>query len=213
MIRYLCYTSPVWLSTEIDGIRIISGRTLDFFQRLPQEIFNIFAILSTSPGAKLFSAYMDYKYENQMAEMLLNELKSSGATNGLEEAVKQCIAAASNENDPSIQKLLLKAALFGRSFLCVNLNNPKISMRPTVTVINDLCTNVIRDLRLINNLQHINISMPLTFKQFELIGTSILIDRLLRRNLHEFATSVTKLLRMPAEEGENRILVQWAVQQ
>ncbi|CAF4787188.1 unnamed protein product, partial [Rotaria socialis] len=48
---------------------------------------------------------------------------------------------------------------------------------------------------------------------FELIGTSILIDRLLRRNLHEFATSVTKLLRMPAEEGENRILVQWAVQQ
>ncbi|CAF5078920.1 unnamed protein product, partial [Rotaria magnacalcarata] len=86
-------------------------------------------------------------------------------------------------------------------------------MRPTVTVINDLCTNVIRDLRLINNLQHINISMPLTFKQFELIGTSILIDRLLRRNLHEFATSVTKLLRMPAEEGENRILVQWAVQQ
>ncbi|CAF3338150.1 unnamed protein product [Rotaria socialis] len=209
----LCYTSPVWLSTEIDGIRIVSGRTLDFFQRLPQEIFNIFAILSTSPGAKLFSAYMDYKYENQMAEMLLNELKSSGTTNGLEEAVKQCIAAASHENDPSIQKLLLKAALFGRSFLCVNLNNPRGSIRPTVQVINDLCTNVIRDLRLINNLHHINISMPLTFKQFELIGTSILIDRLLRRNLHEFATSVTKLLRMPAEEGENRILVQWAVQQ
>lgn len=41
----------------------------------------------------------------------------------------------------------------------------------------------------------------------------MLIDRLLRRNLHEFATSVTKLLRMPPEEGENRILVQWAVQE
>ncbi len=46
-----------------------------------------------------------------------------------------------------------------------------------------------------------------------MIGTRILIDRLLRRNLHEFATRVTKLLRMPPEEGENRILVQWAVQQ
>jgi hypothetical protein len=49
--------------------------------------------------------------------------------------------------------------------------------------------------------------------RFDLIGTRILIDRLLRRNLHEFATRVTKLLRMPPEEGENRILVQWAVQE
>ncbi|CAF1318391.1 unnamed protein product [Rotaria sordida] len=209
----LCYTSPVWLSTEIDGVRIISGQTLDFFQRLPDEVFNIFDLLSNSPGAKLYSAYMDYKYENQMAEMLLNQLKSSRSTNGLEEAVKQCIAGASNEQDPSIQKILLKAALFGRAFLSVNLNNPKNSIRPTVSLINDLCTNVIRDLRLINNLQHINISMPITYKQFELIGSHILIDRLLRRNLHEFATSITKLLRMPPEEGENRILVQWAVQE
>ncbi|CAF4062120.1 unnamed protein product [Rotaria sp. Silwood2] len=209
----LCYTSPVWLSTEIDGVRIISGRTLDFFQRLPDEVFNIFDLLSTTPGAKLYSAYMEYKYENQMSEMLLNELKTSGSKYGLEDAVKECISAASNEHDSSIQKLLLKAALFGRAFLCVNLNNPKNSIRPTVSLINDLCTNVIRDLRLINNLQHINISMPITYKEFELIGSRVLIDRLLRRNLHEFATSVTKLLRMPPEEGENRILVQWAVQE
>ncbi len=46
-----------------------------------------------------------------------------------------------------------------------------------------------------------------------MLGTRILIDRLLRRNLHEFATLVTKLLRMPPEEGANRILVQWAVQE
>jgi len=51
-----------------------------------------------------------------------------------------------------------------------------------------------------------------TFR-FETAGTTILIDRLLRRNLHEFATHVTKLLCMSAEEGENRILVQWAIQQ
>ncbi|CAF2840781.1 unnamed protein product [Rotaria sp. Silwood2] len=124
----LCYTSPVWLSTEIDGVRIISGRTLDFFQRLPDEVFNIFDLLSTTPGAKLYSAYMEYKYENQMSEMLLNELKTSGSKYGLEDAVKECISAASNEHDSSIQKLLLKAALFGRAFLCVNLNNPKNSI-------------------------------------------------------------------------------------
>jgi hypothetical protein len=103
----LYYTSPVWLSTEIDGIRIISGRSLDFFQRLPNELFNVLDILSNSPGAKLYNAYMNYKYENQM-EMLLKQLKSAQSTDGLEEAVKQCIAAASNEHDPAIQKMLLK---------------------------------------------------------------------------------------------------------
>ena len=49
--------------------------------------------------------------------------------------------------------------------------------------------------------------------RFQLIGTRMLIDRLLRRNQHDFATLVTKLLRMPPEEGENRILVQWAIQE
>ncbi|CAF1050154.1 unnamed protein product [Adineta ricciae] len=210
---FVYYTSPVYLTTEIDGIRIASGRSLDFFQRLPDEIYNVFHLLSDSPGAKLYSAYMNYKYENQMAELLLNQLKSTRTTNGLEEGVKQCIAAASHEHESKNQKILLKAALFGRSFLCVNLNQPKTSVRPTVSVINDLCTNTIRNLHLVNNLHHIDISIPITYKQFELLGTRILIDRLLRRNLHEFATHVTKLLRMPPEEGENRILVQWAVQQ
>lgn len=72
--------------------------------------------------------------------------------------------------------MLLKnqAALFGRSFLCVNLDNPKVSVRPTLSQINDLCTNVIRDLRLINNLQHINISMPITYAQLSMHDISIL---------------------------------------
>jgi hypothetical protein len=58
--------------------------------------------------------------------------------------------------------------LFGRSFLCVNLSSPKTSTRPTVTLINDLCTNVIRNLHLINNLQHINISILITYKQLDM---------------------------------------------
>lgn len=43
-----------------------------------------------------------------MAEMLLNQLKSSRSPSGLEEAVKQCISAASAEHEPSTQKILLK---------------------------------------------------------------------------------------------------------
>ncbi len=47
----------------------------------------------------------------------------------------------------------------------MNLSNPKISIRPTVTLINESCTDVISHLRLVNHLQHINISMPITYKQ------------------------------------------------
>lgn len=107
----LSYTSAVWLSNEVDGIRIITTRTFDFFERLPDELFNIFNLLSTSPGSKLYNAYMNYKYENQTAEMLLKQLKSAQSADGLEVAVKQCIAAASHEREPETQKILLKVIL------------------------------------------------------------------------------------------------------
>lgn len=51
----------MYLTTEIDGVRIASGKSLDFFQRLPDEIYNVLHLLSDSPGAKLYSAYMNYK--------------------------------------------------------------------------------------------------------------------------------------------------------
>ena len=125
---------------------------------------------------------MNYKYENQTAEVLLKQLKSASTADGLEAAVKQCISAASNENDPAIQKILLKvkhnsqvspkqfsfhlqSAIFGRSFLYVNLNNPRTSIRPSVTLINESCTTVISQLRLVNQLQHINVSIPITYIQ------------------------------------------------
>ena len=54
---------------------------------------------------------MNYKYENQTAEMLLKQLKSAQSADGLEVAVKQCIAAASHEHDPAIQKILLKVII------------------------------------------------------------------------------------------------------
>ena len=60
---------------------------------------------------------------------------------------------------------VLQAALFGRSFLCVNLSSATTSVRPALAVINDLCTSVIRNLHLVNNLQHIDVSMPITYEE------------------------------------------------
>lgn len=65
----------------------------------------------------------------------------------------------------NLQSFVFQSALFGRSFLYVNLKTPKTSTRPAITQINEKCTDVIRNLRLINHLQHINIGMPITYKE------------------------------------------------
>lgn len=139
----LCYTSPVWLFNEVDGVRIISGKNLDFLQRLPDQIYNVLSLTSDAPGAKLYSAYTRYKVksfeslikekkrlcssifqdESQYGEIFLDELKSSQSKRTLEDAVKQCLLAASLENESAIQKILLKVSLqeisveTGRKFL------------------------------------------------------------------------------------------------
>jgi len=41
-------------------------------------------------------------------------------------------------------------------------------MRPSVSIINDLSTNVIRNLRLVNHLQHIDVSIPITYRQLRI---------------------------------------------
>ena len=63
----LGYTSTVHLFTEVDGVRIISGRNLDFFQRLPDTLFSVLSLMSTRPGATLFSAFSNYKVKMNRA--------------------------------------------------------------------------------------------------------------------------------------------------
>ncbi|CAF1596937.1 unnamed protein product, partial [Didymodactylos carnosus] len=57
----LYYTTYVWLFPELDGVRILSGDTLQFFQRVPKELYNVLQVISEEPGAQLYNAYINYK--------------------------------------------------------------------------------------------------------------------------------------------------------
>lgn len=50
----------------------------------------------------------------------------------------------------------------------------------------------------------------LLFDRLQNLGNSVLLDRLVARRQYFLAIQVAKYLRMPDNEGSNRILVHWA---
>ena len=73
----------------------------------------------------------------------------------LMDAVSTCIDAAGNEFDPSLQRALLRAASFGKSFL------ESYSADRFV----DMC----RSIRILNAVRDKQIGIPLTYKQYVLL--------------------------------------------
>jgi vacuolar protein sorting-associated protein 16 len=70
-------------------------------------------------------------------------------------AVQHCVEAAAFEFSPQVQTLLVRAAQFGKGFLCD-------------AVLTDHYVRVCRWLRVLNALRHKNVAMPLTFRQYPL---------------------------------------------
>lgn len=54
-IKY-SYDEPIFLMTEIDGVRIFSSETCEFLQRVPDVTEDIFKIGATSPASMLYDA-------------------------------------------------------------------------------------------------------------------------------------------------------------
>lgn len=79
--------------------------------------------------------------------------------NNLETAVNQCVQAAGYEFDPQVQKVLIKAAKFGKIFA------PDIPSKPYV----QMC----RILRVLNGVRCNKIGIPLTYSQYPFINKKI----------------------------------------
>lgn len=142
----------------------------------------------------------------------------------LEKAVDQCVMAAGFEFDSTIQKLLLRAAKFGKTIA------PDIPSEPYV----QMC----RILRVLNGVRGRKIGIPLTYSQYPFdnflniskhkfrrrtcdhssltthrlqnLSLRTLLDRLVVRRQYKWAIEVAKYLRLPEEEGSSRILAHWA---
>ncbi|KAJ6658609.1 hypothetical protein lerEdw1_019997 [Lerista edwardsae] len=204
-----------YLVPELDGVRIFSRLTHEFLHEIPEASQEIFRIASMAPGALLLEAQKEYEKESQKADEYLREIKDQKL---LSEAVRQCIEAASYEQQPDIQKSLLRAASFGKCFL------EKFSPEPFV----ETC----RDLRVLNALRDYQIGIPLSFDQDPFLNTDsspskcywtagwgeaqhlivplLSFPRLVLRRLYPVAIKICEYLRLSEFQGISRILAHWA---
>ena len=185
--------TPVVLAEEPDGVRIIGHFTHEFLQRVPDVTYDIFRVGSISAGSLLLEASKEFEKTSHKADEYLKMLKDR---NEVELAVEQCIKAAGHEFVGSDQKMLLRAAAFGKCF--------------TPNANRDLFVDMCRTLRVLNNVREPGVAIALSNVQLEMLSVKVLIDRLVLRRQYPVAIKISEYLKIPEEQGRLRILGNWA---
>jgi hypothetical protein len=184
---------PVHMVQEIDGIRIIGNETQELLQRVPPVVVDIFCIGSISPGALLLEANKEFQRHSHRADEYIRMIHER---NEIETSVNQCLQAAGHEFGVSTQKMLLRAASFGKCFV------PQMDPKSFV----EMC----QTLRVLNAIRHHSIGIPLTFNQLEVLTMQVLLDRLILRRHFCLALRIASYLKIPEQNGAARILGNWA---
>lgn len=185
------YDAAAHLVPEIDGVRVLSAAQHEMMQKVPEVVQKIFRINSTAPGSFLLEASKQYQKRSHRADEYISLVRAE-----LETAVSQCVEAAGYEFDPDTQKMLIRAAQFGKCF--IENADP------------DLYVNMCRRLRVLNAVRDPRIGIPLTCQQALAIGYESLLERLVARKHFYLAIQIARFLRLPDSEGSARILERWA---
>lgn len=183
------YTTPIFLIPEIDCCRIVTSSTCELLQRVPASIEIIHRIGSTHPSALLYDSI---EYENRdvrEAESIfcadLSELLSAIETN---------VSAAVAEIIPFQQKMYLCAAAHGNGLV----HRPSLHASSFVMAA--------RRLRVLNQVRRHTPALCLTSSQYDQMSLEVLLDRLLARNHHFLALSISLYLGSDNE----RVIIHWA---
>ncbi|XP_063994060.1 vacuolar protein sorting-associated protein 16 homolog [Diachasmimorpha longicaudata] len=185
------YDSPLHLISEVDGVRIISGSSHEMIQKVPNVVQKVFRINSTDPASYLLEASRQFQKRSHKADSYIDLIKEK-----LDSAIKDCVNAASHEFDPDTQKLLMRAAKFGKGF--------------SKTLNPERYVTMCRILRVLNAVRHPAIGIPLTFTQLDMLTPQVLLDRLVLRRHYYLSIQIARHLKMPEMDGESRILAHWA---
>jgi vacuolar protein sorting-associated protein 16 len=183
------YGGPVTLVSEPDCCRIITSNSCEILQRVPQSTEAIRRIGSTDPAALLYDAMEGFLEGDPKSD---ENIRSIASTNQLQYAVKSCINAASAEFDVSRQQALLRAASYGKAF-CQNLDPEEF-------------VETAKKLRVLNDIRHESIGLPLTIQEYVRLTPEVLVNRLTIRNHHYLALKICELMNLPNES----VLVHWA---
>lgn len=183
---YYPIDEPAALVPELDGMRIVSNRSTQLLRRVADCLVEIFRIGSTSPGAALLDARTLFDQKDARADEVLRSIPD------LRDAITTCCDAAAAEINVSRQKLLLKAACYGKAFC---LQHPK-----------DAIYEVARKLRVLNCLWAPSNGIPITMTQLEALSMPVLVARLTASRRHLLALRVSRMMGL----REEPVLTHWA---
>lgn len=184
------YDGPFHLIQDIDCVRVVSEMTHELIQKVPFVVEKIFRINSTAPGSYLLEASKQFQNHSHKADEYIRLVKPD-----LLIAVQDCIEAAAFEFNPEVQKMLIRAAQFGKCFI----------MDPELT---ELYVKTCRWLRVLNAVRDPKVAIPLTSVQMTNLGERVLLDRLIWRRLHCLAGHIASYLQL--KDGRTRVLSHWA---
>ncbi|XP_026744401.1 vacuolar protein sorting-associated protein 16 homolog [Trichoplusia ni] len=184
------YDGPFHLIQEMDCVRVVSESTHELVQKVPQVVEKIFRINSTAAGSYLLEASRQFQNHSHKADEYIRLVKPDLFT-----AVQNCIEAAAFEFHPDVQKMLIRAAQFGKCFI----------MDPELT---NFYVKNCRWLRVLNAVRDPKVAIPLTSVQMGNLGERVLLDRLIWRRLHCLAEHIASYLQL--KDGRTRVLSHWA---
>lgn len=183
------YEGPLFLVPEPDCCRIVTGEACEMLQRVPTSTEAIRRIGSTDPAALLYDAMEGYTEGDPKSD---ENIMSIASANQLHLAVKSCINAAAAEFDISRQQSLMRAASYGKAF-CQDMSS------------DDFVETALK-LRVLNDIRHPSVGVPLTIQQYSRLTPEVLVNRLTIRNHHFLALKICELLKLK----NDRVLVHWA---
>lgn len=175
------------ISNTNNGIYVLTSSSLQYISKVPESIENVFKLGSTHPSSILLDTLELFERKDPNLNKNLKLINDSMTL-----AVDTCIRAAAEEFNPFWQRKLLRAASFGKSFLEFYNSNEFV----------ETCSII----QVLNNLRSPEISIFLTFEEFQSLGVDQLINILLLRNFHSLSIEICKKLIHP----NFKILTHWA---
>lgn len=191
-LKYPTY-GHVHMIQEIDCIRVVDNSFQEIITKVDRAAVDIFKIGSVSSASNLLEASKLFDQQNHKVDDYFRLIQEK---NEMEMAVDMCLETACHEFDVATQKMLLRAASFGKCF--------------TSNVDNNKFVRVCQELRILNAIRKPDVGIPLTHCQFEKLKIDSLIDRLTERHYFFLALKLAEYLKIVPEDGSIKILTRWA---
>lgn len=186
----LMFTIPL-IKSERDGLKIITGKKVEFLSRVPECCINLHLVGSSHPSLILLDCVDKLTLQPSKAYTNISFLN---AEDSLTTAMNGCLQAALDEFSPTWQKKILKATSFGKIYESKYFDSEKY-------------LDVLDKVKVLNQIRSPEIGLFLTNSEIEEIGWNEIIEMLVTRSQYLLALKVIDLLKL--HDSRKLVYIHW----